>query len=240
MAARGIGRSGIQIIQEWTLSENLANEMAKGEVEDALETCRLYDIPVTHQLCDCIVNGAESLLTIKFAQTISAQSLRSAEMVMPPQAQQQLENMASVRRYRIMPEIRVMAETARIEDDKKRIAMETERDKYGDTYHQYITQHGGVMNASQTGDVSAQQITVADFDKLQPALSEMRAFFKKQDSLDADEYAGFLAGAQKAAQEKDEGKMHGFLRQIPAKAWEIGQPLIGQALVHYLKAHGLL
>lgn len=189
MAARGIGRSSIQMTQEWTLSEKLSNEMAKDHVEGALDTCRLYDIPLTRQLCDCILNASEEFLRIKFEQTVSTQRLRSSEMTMPPQAQQQFESMASNRRYGIMPEIRVMIETARVEDEKKRIAIENERGKLGDTYNQYITQRSGVMNASQTGDVSAQQITVSDLETLHAALAQMRAFFKQQDSLDADEYA---------------------------------------------------
>ena len=118
--------------------------------------------------------------------------------------------------------------------------MADDKQRYGDTYNQSITQHGGVMNATQTGNVSAQQLTVAALNDLRPALTEMRTFFKKQgESVDADEYIGLLASAEKAVGEKDESKMLGYLKQIPAHAWEIGKAALPQVLLHYLKAHGL-
>jgi hypothetical protein len=134
----------------------------------------------------------------------------------------------------------VIIEAARLDDIKKRIAMAKEKEGYGDTYTQNITQHSGVMNVSQTGNVSAQQLTVGELDDLRPALAEMRAFFKKQEgSVDADEYVGLLASAEKAAGEEDESKMLGYLRQIPNRAWEIGKVVVPQVLLHYLKLRGL-
>jgi len=72
------------------------------------------------------------------------------------------------------------------------------------------------------------------------ALAEMRSFFKNQkESLDADEYVGLLASAEKAAGEKDESRMLGYLKQIPGGAWEIGKAVIPQVLLHYLKSRGM-
>jgi hypothetical protein len=34
--------------------------------------------------------------------------------------------------------------------------------------------------------------------------------------------------------------MLGILRQIPAKAWDIGKSVISGALLAYLKAHGII
>jgi hypothetical protein len=118
--------------------------------------------------------------------------------------------------------------------------MAKEKERYGDTYTQNITQHSGVMNASQTGNVSAQQLTVGELDALRPALAEMRAFFKKhEESVDADEDVGLLASAEKAAGEKDESKMLGYLKQIPSKTWEVGKVVVPQVLLHYLKLRGI-
>jgi hypothetical protein len=139
-----------------------------------------------------------------------------------------------------MSQIRVMIEAARLADVKQRGAMAKEKERYGDTYTQNITQHGGVMNASQTGNVSAQQLTVGELDNLRSALAEMRAFFKKrEESADADEYVGLLASAEKAAGEKDDSKMLGYLKQIPSNAWEIGKAVVPQVLLHYLKLRGM-
>ena len=139
-----------------------------------------------------------------------------------------------------MTRITVIVEKARVERQKKKVAMEKEKEKYGGTYTQNIVQHGGVMSASQTGNVSAQQLAVGGMENLRPALAEMRAFFKKQaESAETDECVGLLASAEKAAGEKDEGKMLGYLKQIPSKMWDIGKVVVPQVLLHYLEQHGL-
>ena len=116
-------------------------------------------------------------------------------------------------------------------DDKKR---------YGNTYTQNITQHGGLMNASQTGNVSAQQLTIGDFDGLQSALADLRRFFRRQDdSADVDEIVGQLASAEKAASRRDEPKLFESLKRIPARAWEIGRAVLPEVLLHYLRTRGL-
>jgi hypothetical protein len=236
MAARNQLRSGSQEMEEWKYKEELSDSLATGYVQDALETCRLYDIPLTKSICDCFVIAVEALLDIQYRHAIQAQGQGLAGVKIPVSMLQQ-GNLGS---KKILPRIRVMIETERLEDAKKRVAMAKEKERYGDTYTQNITQHGGVMNASQTGDVSAQQLTVGELENLRPALTEMRAFFKQQGgSVHADEYVGILASAEKAAGEKDESRMRGYLKQIPSKAWEVGKAVIPQVLLHYLKLHGM-
>ena len=118
--------------------------------------------------------------------------------------------------------------------------MAAPKEKSGDIYHQTITQHGGVMNASQTGNVSAQQIVSGDMASLVPALTQMRAFFKEQNSLDADESVGLIAGAEKALSQKDDGKALALLKQVPKGAWAISKAVIPQLLLAFLKEHGVL
>jgi len=142
-----------------------------------------------------------------------------------------------------MKRIRVMIETARVEDAKARLTMTTPKEKTGDVYSytQHITQHGGVINASQTGNVSSQQLNVGELGELRTVLAEVRSALKRQDnSVDVDEHIGLLASADKAANEGNENKMLGFLKQIPEKTWDIGKVVIPQAVLAYLKAHGIL
>jgi hypothetical protein len=69
---------------------------------------------------------------------------------------------------------------------------------------------------------------------------EIRAFFKRQpESVDTDEYVGLLAGAEKAAGEKNPSKMLDYLKQIPSQGWELIKPAAPQVLLHYLKQYGL-
>lgn len=108
-------------------------------------------------------------------------------------------------------------------------------------YHQNITQHSGVLNASQTGNVFMQQMTVAESSDLRTALAEVRSALKQQgNSIDVDESVGLLASAEKAAQQGDESKVLACLKQVPEKAWDIGKAVIPQILLSYLKAHGLI
>jgi len=235
LAAKNQPRSGWQEMEEWKYMEGLSDSLATGYLEDAFETCRLYDIPLTRSICNCLITATEELLDAQYRHALQAQA-QGADVKIPVSVRQE----GGLRSRRIMPRIRVMVETARVADEKRRVAMAEEKEKAGSIYTQNITQLGGVMNASQTGNVSAQQLTVGQIDDLRPALAEMRAFFKKQEeSVDADEYVGLLASAEKAAGEKDESKMLGYLKQIPGKAWEIEKVVIPQVLLNYLKLHGM-
>jgi hypothetical protein len=236
IAAKNQGRSGWQEMEEWKYKEELSDSLATGYVQDAFETCRLYDIAITQPICNCLVKAVEDLLEIQYRNALQAQGQGLSDVRIPVSVRQQ----GNLRSRKIMSQIRVTIESSRVEDVKKRTAMAKEKERYGDTYTQNITQHSGVMNASQTGNVSAQQLTVGELDALRPALAEMRAFFKKhEESVDADEYVGLLASAEKAAGEKDESKMLGYLKQIPSKAWEVGKVVVPQVLLHYLKLRGI-
>ena len=119
--------------------------------------------------------------------------------------------------------------------------MERDDSKKGTLIQQYITQQGdGTINATMIGDIATHQTTVNDFAALTAGISALREHFKSINTLEADEYAGILAAAQKAAQEKDESKLVHFIKTIPSKAWEVGKPLITAALSHFLMTHGII
>jgi hypothetical protein len=236
IAGRNQGYSGWQEVEEWKYKEELSNNLAKGYVQDAVDTCVLYDVPLTQSLCECLLKASEHLLDIQYQSSLKTQAQGGSDVKVPHSVRLQ----GNLRARSIMPQIRVMVEKVRVEDMKKRTVMVNEQKKRGDTYTQNITQHGGVVNASQTGNVSAQQLTVGDLENLRPAIAEIRAFFRnQQESVDTDEYVGLLASAEKAAGEQDENKMLGYLKQIPSTAWEIGKTVAPQVLMHYLKQRGL-
>jgi hypothetical protein len=223
------GRSGLQEMEEWRYGEEMFDTLAMGYAQDALDTCRLYEVPITTRFCGCLEKAAENLLRLKYGHALQAQPKRHL-----------FQELISTHQHKVMPQIRVMIEKARLEDVKERAAMGRKKEAPGNTYTQTITQHGGVLNASQTGNVSAQQLTVGELDNLRPALAEMRSLFEAQDqSLDTDEYVGLLARAERAAADKDESKMLGYLKQIPGKAWDIGKVVVPQVLLHYLNQHNL-
>jgi hypothetical protein len=236
LAAKGRGPSGWQEMQEWSYKEELSDALATGYIQDAIETCELYEIPLTESLCSCLVKATEEMLDVQYQNALKAQAAGVSDVKIPLAVRQQ----GNLRARKIMSQIRVVVEKARVENLKKKALAEQQNEKYGDTYTQTIIQHAGVMNASQTGNVSTQQLTVGELDDLHKALGQMRAFFKAQaESADNDEYVGLLAGAERAAATKDENKMLGYLKQIPGKAWEVGKVVVPQVLLHYLKLRGL-
>lgn len=234
LAAKGQGRSGWQEMEEWKYKEELSDALATGYIQDAIETCDLYEVALTEPLCHCLLKATEEMLNAQYHHALQAQAQGTSDVKIPLSVRQQ----GNMKARKVMPHIRVIVEKARVERLKKKVVMEKE--KYGDIYTQNIVQHGGVMSASQTGNVSAQQLAVGELENLSPALAEMRAFFKKQsESVETDECVGLLASAEKAAGEKDEGKMLGYLKQIPTKMWDVGKVVVPEVLLHYLKQHGL-
>jgi hypothetical protein len=187
LTTKGMGRSGWQQLQEWKYKEEMSNSLATGFLQDAFETCELYEIPLTESLSGCLEKAVEDLLDVQYQNSLKTQASGMADVAIPLSAVQQ----GGIAFKKIMPQVRAMIEKARVEDSKKRAAMEKEKEKYGDTYTQNIVQHGGIMNASQTGNVIAQQLTVGEISDMQNAISQMRSIFKTQpESADNDEYVG--------------------------------------------------
>jgi len=168
-----LNRWGGQGVKEWEYRQEFHDNLAVGYVDDAFETCRLYDIPITQPISDCLLRTVEDLLEIQYRNAVQAQGLGLPGHVRMPLAVLQQGSIAT---KRIMPRIRVMVETARVEDMRRRAEMtkqqEGQKQRYGDSFTQNINQHGGVVNASQTGNASAQQLTPAEPDQVRSALAE--------------------------------------------------------------------
>jgi hypothetical protein len=240
MAARGIGRSGAQELQAWQFKEGMFDALLVGFMQDAIDTCKKYEIPLTRPLCECLLRAAEDQVVAQYRNALQTHAQGVSDVKIPLHIRSQRAGNLTGNSFPVMKKVRVLVENARIADGKERLAMTAPKEKSGDNYHQTINQSGGVMNASQTGNVSMQQGVTGDMASLMPALSEMRAFFKAQNSLDADESVGLLAGAEKAMAQKDESKALKLLKQVPKGAWELGKTVIPPLLLAFLKAHGIL
>jgi hypothetical protein len=236
-AARGVINSGFQQLAEWQLKDTMHEAIATGYVEDFFETCELYDIPLTRPLCERLLQAVGDLLTAQYKSALQAEAQGVSDVRIPLSIRSQMGNSPH---FPVMSRIRVMVETARVKNERARVAMT--KDKTSETYNMNITQHGGVLNASQTGNVYVQQLTAEQLIAMQPELAALGAALKAQNTLDAnaDENVGLLASAEKAARAGDEGKMLSILKQVPAKVWDVGKGVISGALVAYLKAHGLI
>jgi hypothetical protein len=121
-AARSQVPSGLQDLAEWKLKEDLGDNLTKGYVEDALVTCRLYDIALTPTLCDCLIKAAQGFLDTHYRNAFRA-SAQAKEHIEIPGA---LKKLSDLNAKKLMPHIRVTIEAARVEDEKKRLAYENQ------------------------------------------------------------------------------------------------------------------
>jgi hypothetical protein len=238
-AHRGTLLSGPQIAQEWKLTENKIDALAKAYVDDALDTISLFQIPLTKQLCDCLEQATEHMLAASYASAISTLRGPTAQRS-PNGVATHLGRAMHQGRFKALPDIRVRLRESRLKYERREEERVGKSDSKGHTYIQHNTiQQGGTINASQTGNVH-QTLTVNDFDAIAAYLAEVRAELRKREpTLETDEHIGYLAGAEKAAREKDESKMLGYLKQIGSKLWDLTKAVAPQALVLYSKAHGM-
>jgi hypothetical protein len=103
------GSSGGQQMEEWKFKEELRDSLATGDVQDAFTTCQLYDIPLTNSICDCLLKAVEEFLDIQYGHALRAQGQGLPGTVKIPISVRQQSSATS---RKIMPQIRVMVETA--------------------------------------------------------------------------------------------------------------------------------
>ncbi len=69
-AARGVLRSGYQDLAEWNVTEEFIGQYAYSWFEAAIETCKLYEIPLDQDRCKCIENGVRDLLVAQYRNSL--------------------------------------------------------------------------------------------------------------------------------------------------------------------------
>lgn len=238
-AQRGTLGSGQQFAQELKLTEEQIDRRAKAYLDDALDTIQLYRIPLTQPLCDCLEQAMRHMLAASYVNAAATLGRAISQQRSPERWHVSLANGMHQRRFKAMSDISIRLTESRLAYERQEEQRVSESDAKGHTYIQYNTVHqGGTINASQTGDVHAE--TVNDFDAIAIDLAQVRMELKKREpSLETDEHIGYLAAAEKAAKEKNESKMLGYLKMIGSKGWDLIKAVAPQALVLYAKAHGI-
>lgn len=115
-AARGVINSGFQKKSEWDLAIEHIGNLAWGYFQAGIETCTLYDIPLTRTLCQCIDTAVKDFLIVqqKNALTNAARGVPGAPPIPLASSVQQL-NSGPLPRYN---EIMIALEKARVESEK--------------------------------------------------------------------------------------------------------------------------
>lgn len=134
-----LNRWGGQAVEEWKYKQELHDYLALGYVQDAFETCRLYDVPITQPFCDCLLKAVADMLEAWYQQTLKAQGQGLPGSVSIPLAVRQQGSRSS---KGIMPRIRVMVETAHVDDAKKRAETGKQRQEHKSIADDIHTENG--------------------------------------------------------------------------------------------------
>ncbi len=248
-AERRMFHSGWYLEQRSKLRTQFADALAYGYIEEALATCKLYEVPLTPPFCALLEEAAKQMLTSFYRNIIQAGGTGVADFRMPASAVQAVNPQASNKCFSVMPKIAVMIEAARVADKRKRaedMVNKAAKVPAGNaaTYIQHINQSGPGSSVSQLGDTHTNILQISEMSGLKQELAAIRAALKAQpESHEADEVLGSRASAERAAQSTDEHGVKHALSTITKGGWEIVKkvvPTVGsQALLHYLNLHGM-
>ena len=175
-AERGTLGSGHQIAQECKLTEHKIDSLANAYLNDALKTIELYRIPLTQQLCDCLEQAMQRMLTASYGHAVAALG-QGMSQLSPERLHVSLANGMQQRRFKAMMDISIRLTESRLAYERQEEQRVSESDAKGHTYNvQYNTvNQGGTINAPQTGDVHVQTLTGNDFETIAACLAEVRA-----------------------------------------------------------------
>lgn len=119
-AEKNLFQSGWYLQQRSELRTQFADALAYGYVEEALATCKLYEVPLIRPFCSSLEGAAEQMLTSFYRHMIQAQGTGVAGFRMPASAIQAVNQQVTNKRFRVMPKIAVMIEAARVADERNR------------------------------------------------------------------------------------------------------------------------
>ena len=89
-AANGVLRSGYQELAEWKLAEELFGQLAYSWFEAAIETCKLYEIPLDQNLCKCIETDVRELLIGQYQNSLNHAGSPAGAVKVPLSARNKL------------------------------------------------------------------------------------------------------------------------------------------------------
>ncbi|HET6844440.1 MAG TPA: hypothetical protein VFK06_22565 [Candidatus Angelobacter sp.] len=168
MAANGLAPSGMQRAHEWRVKEEHLESLATEYVQAAIETCNLYDIPLTPLMCSCFIKAAGEFLDVQFGYLLNSQAKGIADVRVPLSVIQQ----GNHRSIKIMNRIKLAVETARVQDSKQRSAMAKEKESPQVLYN--VSGPNARINIQST-DLSTNIVNVesaALFDNLRNVIQE--------------------------------------------------------------------
>jgi hypothetical protein len=118
-AATGVIRSGYQELAEWNLTEEFLGQLAQSWFEAAIETCKLYEIPLDQNLCKCIEDGVRELLVAQYQNSLTNTGSGVGGVKMPLSARHQVVGRLQGCRFPILNTIQIELEKERVESQRR-------------------------------------------------------------------------------------------------------------------------
>jgi hypothetical protein len=115
--ARGGLRSGFQELAEWKLTEELVGLLAYGQFEAAVETLKLYDIPIDEVLCTCIENGIREFMIAQYRNLLRSSASGAGGIRIPLSVRNELAGGAP--NTSVLNSIGIDLEKARVESQRR-------------------------------------------------------------------------------------------------------------------------
>jgi len=119
-AEKGLFNSGWYLAHMSELRTEFINAVTYGEFEEALETCKQYNIELTRQLCSALEDAARAALSTRYSNNIHTTARGLGNLSVPDSAIQSINQSIQTKMFSIMPSITVLIETARIADERMR------------------------------------------------------------------------------------------------------------------------
>ena len=76
--------------KKWKYKEELSDALAIAYVKGtAIETCELYEIPLTEPLCECLAKATDEMLDAQYRNALQAQAQEVSDVKIPLSVRQQ-------------------------------------------------------------------------------------------------------------------------------------------------------
>jgi hypothetical protein len=121
-AAKGMLKSGYQLMKEWELAEGFIGDLARAYFEGAVETCSLYEIPLDARLSKCLEDGIRGFIVAQYRNAIKHSGTQGGHIKIPHHLRVQVSSNCNDCRFPIFNSILIQLENARVKSLKEAAA----------------------------------------------------------------------------------------------------------------------
>ncbi len=121
-AAKGVLKSGYQMMQEWELAETFIRALAQAYFDSAIDTCSLYEGPLEPQIAKCLENGIRGFIVAQYRNAIKISGTLGGHIKIPHHLVGQVSSNCSDCRFPVFNSIMIQLESERVKSAKATVA----------------------------------------------------------------------------------------------------------------------